>query len=99
MRRKVVIVKRRPVIIKRRPVARRVIRVRSRPYMSPASEMIFWSSVPVWIQILILLIIVGGIAAGIYFGVKGDRDDDYEETIIIEERNNWWNNLNIFNNW
>ena len=90
--------RRKVVIVKRRPAPRRVIRVRSRP-LTPVSETIIWSNIPVWVQILILLIILGGIAAGIYFGVKGGRDDFEEETIIIEERSNWWNNMNIFNNW
>ena len=87
--------RRKVMIVKRRPAPRRVIRVRSRP-LTPISETLILSNIPVWIQILILLIILGGIAAGIYFGVKGGRGDVEEETIIIEERNNWWNNINIF---
>ena len=85
MRRKVVI---------RRVRARPRIRVHSRPYFTPRSEMIFWGSVPGWIQILIILIIVGSIAAGIYLGVTGsdfDDYDEYEEITIINNRP-WWNN-------
>mgnify|MGYP001341218481 CR=1 FL=1 len=93
MVKKVVVIKRgrpAPVIIRRGP---RVVKVRSRPYLSPMSEMRILSSIPGWIQILILLIILGGIGVGIYFGVKNDKDDD--ELIIINERSNWYNNWNF----
>tara|TARA_B110000261_G_scaffold147968_1_gene173382 strand:- start:873 stop:1127 length:255 start_codon:yes stop_codon:yes gene_type:complete len=83
---------RRKVVIRRvRP--RPVIRVHSRPYYSTGGDVIAWGSVPGWIQILIILIIVGGIAAGIYFGVTGrgyDDYDEYEEITVINNRP-WWN--------
>lgn len=94
MARKVVVVRRgrpAPVVIRRGP---RVVRVQSRPYLSPVSEMRFWASVPAWIQILILLIILGGIGVGIYYGVRKDDDDDI---LIINERRNWFNNWNNWN--
>ena len=81
---------RKKIIIRR--VIQRPIRARTRSYYTPIRDLIMWESVPVWIQFLLILLIIGGIAGGIYFNVSSNYDyEESAEVIIINDRP-WWNN-------
>mgnify|MGYP007047819793 CR=1 FL=1 len=79
-------------IVIRRVIQRPFIGTRVRPFYTPVIDFINWRSIPSWIQFFIILLIIGGIFGGIYYGVSSNYEYEEHTEVTIINDTPWWSN-------